>query len=345
MPLISNKREFLARCLRRSGVLAAVERLARRPGLLVLVYHRVGDPAGHPYYAQVASATPEALRAELSALARARRVVTLAEAVELARAGFRTTEPLALVTFDDGYRDNADAALPVLAALGLPAAFFLTVDFVDGARLPWWDHVAYVVNHAAVPVLRLERPERLEIDLARESRAAAVAWVIRAYLEHPGADERALRPALEAAAGVSVDEPRLARALFLTWDHARALVAAGMGVGSHGVTHRALGRLPEDQQRAELVDSKRRIQSETGFEVTALAYPYGWPGTYGDATARLARESGYRAAFTALPGVNRPGPGPPDPLHALRLGVGFADSPLVHRTRWALHGAFGRSVV
>jgi peptidoglycan/xylan/chitin deacetylase (PgdA/CDA1 family) len=343
MPLIWNKRAVLARALRASGLLALVERLARRPGLLVVTYHRVGDPSGHPFYPGVASATPEGLSDELRTLARSRRVVALEEAVALAEDGFRTTEPLAMVAFDDGYRDNADAAVPVLRSLGLPAAFFLTTGFVSGEILPWWDHVAYVVNAAAVPVLKLDRPEPLEIDLARAPRAEAVARVVRAYLDHPEADERALRPALEERAGVAVDEPRLARSLFLDWGQARALAAAGVAVGSHTVTHRALGRLSEDEQRAELVESRRRIEAEVGREVSALAYPYGWPGAFDATTARLARAAGYRAAFSARPGVNLPGAA--DPFAARRLNVGFADPPVLHRARWALHGAFGRSAL
>lgn len=343
MPLISNKRAFLARCLRATGTLALLERLARRPGLLVLTYHRIGDPSAHPFYDRVASATPEAFREELVALARARRVVALDEAVALAESGFATSEPLALVTFDDGYRDNAEAALPVLSSLGLPAAFFLTTDFVGGLRLPWWDHVAYVVNTTTVPVLRLDWPEPLEVDLRRVPRAEAVMRVVTMYLNRDVSDEPRFRAGLEAAAESGVDERRLARDLFMTWDQARSLVAAGMSVGSHTVSHRPLGRLSADEQRAELVDSKRLIESEVGREALALAYPYGWPGAYDDATARLARAAGYRAAFSSVEGVNRPGDR--DPFAAGRLGVGFADAPVLHRARWALYGAFGRSVL
>src|SRR4051794_27706493 len=103
--MIRNKRATLARAFRLSGLLTLLERLARRPGLLVLTYHRVVESTA-PFYAQVASATPAGLRDELTALARSRRVVTLDEAVALAESGFATTEALALVTFDDGYRDN-----------------------------------------------------------------------------------------------------------------------------------------------------------------------------------------------------------------------------------------------
>ena len=343
MPLISNKRAFLARALRFSGALALLERLASRPGLLVLTYHRVVESTG-PFYSQVASATPAGLRDELTALVRARRVVTLDEAVALAENGFDTSEALALVTFDDGYRDNIDAALPVLSALGVPATFFLATDFLDGVLLPWWDHVAYVVNTSRTPILKIAGPSPLEINLADVPRAEAVTRLILAYLAHPEADERALRPALEASAEVAVDEPRLSRSLFMTWDDARALVAAGMSVGSHSISHRALGRLSDDDQRIELAGSKRRIEAELGRPVVAIAYPYGWPGTFSAATARIAREVGYRAAFLSLEGINSP-QRPADPFAVRRLGVGSADPPILHRARWAWLGACGRSAL
>lgn len=340
--MIPHKRAFLAKGLRLSGALTLLERLARRPGLLVLTYHRIVESTG-PFYPQVASATPETLHDELSALARSRRVVTLNEALTLAEGRFETAEALALVTFDDGYRDNADAALPVLRALGVPATFFLTTNFLDGVHLPWWDHVSYVVNTSRVRVLKVARPSPLELDLAAVPRPEAVARLIRAYLDHLETDERALRLDLEASAEVMVDEARLSRSLFMTWDDARSLVSAGMSIGSHTVSHRALGRLSEVEQRAELAGSKRRLETELGCSVSALAYPYGWPGMFDATTARIAREVGYRSAFLSREGINPPGAA--DPFSILRLGVGRADPPVLHRARWALHGAFGGSIL
>jgi len=352
MPLIPNKREALAVGLGRLGLVSLFERLARRrrPGLLVLTYHRVVETSAAPYYEPVASATTAGLAAELSALARTHRVVGVEELAGLADRGSRLDAPTALITFDDGYRDNVEAALPVLRALGLPAAFFLPPAFVDADRLPWWDHVAYVLNATAERLVRLDRPEPMTLDLAATPRAEAVARVVRAYLDHQLDDPPGFRAELEDRARVHVDERSLARALFLSWADARALATAGVSVGSHGLTHRPLARLDESDQRTELVESKRRLESELGRPVETLAYPYGWPGTVDALTTRLAREAGYRLAFTSLEGLNRPvGPAtsPPfaDPLALRRLGVGLADPPAVHRARWALHGAFGGSIL
>ena len=341
MPLIPNKREFLARRIRDVGLLALIERLGRRPGLLVLTYHRIIDPASQPYYSAVASATPEAFEAQLRALGRTHRVIGQDELLGLAGDGFRVTEPTALITFDDGYRDNHAVALPLLRSLGLPATFFLATGFLEEPRLPWWDHIAYVIHRATVPRFRLDRPEPMDVDLRETSPTDAIGRVVRSYLRNPGLDDRAFRAELEDRAGVAVDDVGLGRALFLGWEEARDLIASGMSVGSHSRTHRDLGRLTDDEQRAELVESRRALERKLGREVVTLAYPYGWPGTYNATTARIAREAGYRLAFSSLSGINRPGA--TDPHDLRRLGVGFADSPALLRARWALLGAFGKS--
>lgn len=44
-----------------------------------------------------------------------------------------------VITFDDGYRDNYEAAAPVLRELALPACFFIATDFISSNLIPWWD--------------------------------------------------------------------------------------------------------------------------------------------------------------------------------------------------------------
>ncbi|WP_435010367.1 polysaccharide deacetylase family protein [Tundrisphaera lichenicola] len=341
MPIITHKRAFLARRLGELGLIRLIERFARKSGILVLTYHRILERSAAPYYEGVASATPEGLRAELESLARTHRLLTLEEVAGLAEDGFRVDRPSALVTFDDGYLDNFELALPILRSLGIPATFFLPAGFLESPRLFWWDHIAYVIARTRVPVLRLDWPESVEIDLLRSTRPEAIARLVQVYLDRHNLDESRFREGLEKGAEVDVDENRQGRELTMSWDQARILSRSGMSIGSHTVTHRELGALSEEVQRVELAESRRILESRLDGEVRALAYPYGWPGSLDDRTPSLARESGYRLAFNTLVGVNRPGS--TDPFAIRRIGVGFADPPILHRARWALHEAFDRS--
>lgn len=77
--------------------------------------------------------------------------------------------------------------------------------------------------------------------------------------------------------------------------------AAGMEIGTHGVTHRFLSRLPEPEVRAELADSKSFLEDLLGAPVTTGSVP---GGAWSPAVARIAGECGYSALCTSRPGVN-----------------------------------------
>ena len=151
-----NKRDFLARSFGRLGILGLLEHLAAaRPGLTVLTYHRIAEPGADLFYDPVISATPGSFRAQVDWLGRRMRVLTLPEAIERIASESPWREPAALVTFDDGYRDNFEAAAPILRERGIPATFFLPTAFLEAPRLPWWDRVACIIKQTRVNRLEL----------------------------------------------------------------------------------------------------------------------------------------------------------------------------------------------
>ena len=227
----------------------------------------------------------------------------LSEILEcLARARF--DEPTALITFDDGYRDNYDLAFPVLRSLGVPACFFVVTGYLDAPSLPWWDRIAYSVKRTALDRLRFDYPEPLEFDLRSTPRARVTDHILRAYKRARLLDQQRFFDELSAATGVEVDGSALSRELFVSWEAAREMHQAGMSIGSHTVTHPILASLPEEAQRRELVDSRERIGQMLGARPDVLAYPVGGPSAFTDVTKRLAREAGYRAAFRYFGGHN-----------------------------------------
>jgi hypothetical protein len=194
-----------------------------------------------------------------------------------------------------------------------------------------WDRVAYSIKKMDDLVIRLGYPERLAFDF-REVTRARVTWrILRACKDARPFDESRFSDELAAQSGVCVDAQELARTLFISWDAARAMAASGMTIGSHTATHPVLSALPEAAQRRELLESSDRLASVLGSVPEMLAYPVGGPHAFTDVTRRLAREAGYRAAFSYGGPITRSWP--VDPFAVPRVAVERAHSPAQFRLR------------
>src|SRR5688572_8786152 len=193
-------------------------------GLVVLNYHRIGDPSATPYDPGTFSGTADDLYEHVRLFKRRHAIVTLDEAIDLALARRPAKRPAILMTFDDGYRDNWSVALPVLESLSAPAAFFLVPAFLDGNTLPWWDVIAYVVKHSRKRRFTLAYPARAEFDLGN-GLSAVIRDVLHLYKSPATTDTARFMERLHEACDCGPPAPN--PLLFLSWREAQQLAARG----------------------------------------------------------------------------------------------------------------------
>jgi peptidoglycan/xylan/chitin deacetylase (PgdA/CDA1 family) len=97
------------------------------PGVVVLIYHRVGHGAGGQMDVDV-----ETFDRQVRWLSSNSRIVSLDDAVStLDRPAGADVTPAVVLTFDDGTTDWVDHVLPVLDRHAAPATFYVATDFVD----------------------------------------------------------------------------------------------------------------------------------------------------------------------------------------------------------------------
>lgn len=82
---------------------------------------------------------------------------------------------------------------------------------------------------------------------------------------------------------------------YFNWDQAREMDANGINIQSHTVNHRSMTDLTDEELIAELVESKKKIETELGHPINFMAYP---TGTYNLHIAQLVKDAGYLGAFT-----------------------------------------------
>ncbi|HEY6065684.1 MAG TPA: polysaccharide deacetylase family protein, partial [Thermoanaerobaculia bacterium] len=195
------------------------------------------------------------------------------------------------VTFDDGYRDNLTAAVPVLRRFGIPATFFLSGDGASFRGSFWWE-----VLDASMDALGLSE------EAARELH--------RRFMRAPEEERGRLFAELPATEGPF--PPRLSR------DEIREIAADRLfEVAAHGWSHRALGEMTPEEQRRDIEENVRDLEATTGSSPVSFAYPFGGPYTAG--TIGILRGAGIRAACTV---AGHAVTAATDPMEIPRLQVG-----------------------
>lgn len=306
-------------------------------GVLVLTHHRVGSAAGLPWDPAVWSADAEQLERQLRTLARATEVIGPGELAAAMRAGRGRR---VLITFDDGYRDNYEVALPLLRRHHLTATFFLASGFLDSPRAPWWDEIAWMVRHAETGVRAtaeggVPRPiagtSRLDTGAPRSDAAALIARYKTLPDEAEG--ERFLAQ-LADTLGSGRCPAQEAQRQWMTWEMARELLAAGMSVGGHTVTHPVLASLSPERQREEIEGGARRLREELGVAMRWFAYPVGARDSFTSVTQQLLRECGVELAFSFYGGFATPSRF--DALDVPRVHCDTALAPRLLAQRWGV---------
>lgn len=279
-----------------------------RGRLSILIYHRV-LAAPDPLQPEIVDA-PRFAR-HMRWLRRAFRVLPLPDAVERLQRGDLPARA-ACITFDDGYADNAEVALPILQALGLPATFFIASGFLDGGRM-WNDTVIESLRRWPDATLGLPQIdiEPLPMNSLGERRAA-LRRVLPAIKYLPPAQREETCAGLAAVVG----EDRLPAPMMRS-EQVAELAAAGMTIGAHTRSHPILTRVPASEAWLEIEGSRDDLEAITGAPVRCFAYPNGKPDRdYGPEHVALVRELGFRVAVSTAAGVAGPDS---DPLQLPRF--------------------------
>ena len=126
--------------------------IIERP-IIVLLYHRVADIGFDP---QLLSVSINNFREQLLFIKNNYEIFRFEDDY------VKRNQPAIIITFDDGYADNYQNALPILEELEIPATFFITTGRIDSDREFWWDDLERLI------LIPLELPPKIELEIKGE---------------------------------------------------------------------------------------------------------------------------------------------------------------------------------
>lgn len=272
--------------------------LCRHP--IIIMYHGVADdPLPHRKFFP-----NDAFVAHLDAIEKRYTVVTMERVASWMEGGDPLPHNAIVITFDDGYANLLERAMPELVRRGMPATIYWTsASLTDRNARLWFDEVECRILGADSLPSRLELSGHVFKFPPGATRAAASSVITRALKLIPHAQRERVLTALAASFPVRAEDG--ARYRLLDRDEVLTLSSRGIEIGGHTMSHVILPRETVEVQRHAIASNFEAIRDITGVPPVSFAYPNGRSDDVTPDTIRIAREAGYRIAVTAEAGIVR----------------------------------------
>lgn len=272
-------------------------------GLVLMLHHVRPRRKGRFQPNRLLEITPQFLEGAILRLKR--RGVDLVSMAEAERrlAARDFVRRFAVFTFDDGYRDNLEYALPILERHEVPFMQYIATGFADQLGELWWVALERVVAKADRIVVEIGGAERFficETDAEKNEAHAQLYWWLRSLR-----DEKRLRAVVrDLCERYGVDYRLPCRELCMTWPEIAEMARSKLATtGAHTVNHVMLKKAPREEALEEMRRSREVIEAALGQPCEHFAYPVGDPTSAGVREFALARELGFKTAVTTRPGV------------------------------------------
>lgn len=196
-----------------------------------------------------------------------------------------------LITFDDGWADHQQVALPLLAARRLPSLTFIAADAVDNPEpTPFWEtRLIHAFRLGALSPGALAEVWRAAGPGAPPSFGRLDG--MQALIDRLDALEPQRVPALIAPLEAQLSTPDRH---MLTQAELVTLPAGRMAIGGHGASHQPLARMQD--AAGDLKRSQADLAARLAAPVRTMSFPH---GSYDGKTVKAAHGAGFEYVFTS----------------------------------------------
>lgn len=214
-------------------------------------------------------------------------------------------------TLDDGFLHQVETAHDVFSAHECPFTCFLITDFMDGKSWPWDAQVSYLLENSTKDRIALSTESgALDLPLSTSAEKRFAGHKIRQAMKAGSArhksETKTYLTDLADKTGVELPVRPPEPYLPLGWERARDLEGKGVRFGAHGLTHHILSQLGAEEAKEEIVLSSERVRSELPRASEVFCYPVGRAGDFSEREMKLAKDTGFKAAVSAVPGYVTP---------------------------------------
>ncbi|MGL1931975.1 MAG: polysaccharide deacetylase family protein [Desulfotalea sp.] len=287
-----------------AALLRAFSRIIHRNSITILNYHLVTDEiSAFPDWCNLPLLQ---FTEQMKYLANHYDVIHLSEAITVLQEGKQRERPIAVITFDDGFKNNCDLALPVLKKENLPATIFLTTNFIDSDNILWFGKLHDALSSSTKTdlnwnnmIYNITTPED-KSNTYRDLQKRLKKYHHSQLLE----EVDYILSQLDDTSQNSTNQATSTYEMLDKHDIHTMLKSGLIEFGAHTSDHAILSKLSTEEQKEQIQKSISTIEELTGKIDIAFAYPNGTPQDYSSTTIKELIEANATCAMTTQSGFN-----------------------------------------
>jgi peptidoglycan/xylan/chitin deacetylase (PgdA/CDA1 family) len=262
--------------------------------------HRCGPiDTSHLYWNEHIKLSPEWLENFLKEKCKDNTFISLDELYELSQQKRpKLNRPFIGMTFDDGYHDNYEYALPIFDKLHIPFTVFVTNSFPDGTAFLWW----YALEEILQNNDKIKLANGKEYDCGTKEQKEDIFLEIRALILKLE-QKNLLEEFSKLLPGYQFDNASIVAESCLAWQEVQEMAQSQYcTIGSHTINHLALNQLTDEEMKNEIIGGKKALEAKVGQSVNHFSYPFGTPNEVGEREINAAKAAGFKTACLAVDG-------------------------------------------
>lgn len=179
-----------------------------------------------------------------------------------------------VITFDDGYKDDFEYAVPILDKYNIQAIFFITISFIDGMSNQWIDILNnYAINHK----LSMDEFKKVSVKIKNMPQKER-----KLFLE-------------------TLKKSQLVNDSAMDWEELKEIQNKHI-IGNHTLNHPNFKNETKETITRELSETKGILKEKLNIDDVYFAYPDGDIGTDKEFIEKELKSLGYKYAFTTQRG-------------------------------------------
>lgn len=200
------------------------------------------------------------------------------------------------LTFDDGYKDNLNYALPILEKYNVPATIYVTTSFPDGDTWTWWFEIWDYIEKNNYIKLNFKNVER-EWDTSTKKGKNKCYKFFDSFLISLKKEEQIIL--FESLTQTSMRKQN--KDLFLNWGDLKILKKHPLiTIGAHTHSHPNLSIMKDSEVLFEISYSKKLLENKLKQKIDHFAYPYGTLNEAANREYEFAKQLGFKTAVTTV---------------------------------------------